>query len=202
MQTISTARRSREILAACVAIAVLVACGGTDETLDTAVATGQLPTPSTASTDLSGLSDANMFSVLALINGSEIRAAQLAEQRATNLQIKEFATDMIREHRSLQESVDSVALMLNVTPQSPPVADSMQARMQALRDSVSTIASTEFDRAYMQSQVQAHEQALEALRQLTTAADAAPLRATIDRAIEAVETHLTRARSITPAAAG
>ena len=109
---------------------------------------------------------------------------------------------MIREHRSLQESVDSVALMLNVTPQSPPVADSMQARMQALRDSVSTIASTEFDRAYMQSQVQAHEQALEALRQLTTAADAAPLRATIDRAIEAVETHLTRARSITPAADG
>ena len=57
--------------------------------------------------------------MLALINGGEILAAQSAGQRATNSQVNAFAPDMIREHRSLQESIDSLAL--NVTPQSPPL---------------------------------------------------------------------------------
>ena len=200
MHTISTTQRRREILLVFAAVAVLVACGGTEETLDTAVAAGQLPAPATTTMDLSGLSDANILSVLALINGSEILAAQAAQQHATDSQVREFASDMIREHQSLQGSVDSVALSLNITPQSPPVADSMQAHMRAMRDSVDAIGKAEFDRAYMQSQLRAHEQALETLRQLATTADAAPLRATIDRAVQTVEAHLARARSMTAAA--
>ena len=56
MHTLSPTRRTRAIVPVCAALTLFAACNDRSETgaVDTAVATGQLPAPSAATTDLSG----------------------------------------------------------------------------------------------------------------------------------------------------
>ena len=187
-----------------VAFTTFVSCRGREESAGETDSAGLVtrPTADSGTVDLGALSDPNRYSVLALINGEEILAAQAAERKARSDDVKQFAQDMIRDHRAFQHAADSLALAKNVTPVSPPVVDSMQARMKSVRDSIGGLTGAEFDRAYMQSQVQAHQQALGAIRSLAGAAQDTTLRNLLERGSETVQDHLERARSISAGLGG
>ena len=188
-------------LAAALGCFALAACGGGDTGSDTAMAgdttaamgdTGMMAGAAPAG----AMSDARIMARMGGSNGMEIATGEIAQEKATSAEVKQFARDMVTEHQGLQAQADSLAVRLNVTPQ-PADADSLT---RALEDARSRLqgepAGAGFDRMYMEMQVQAHESTLNLLNEASAATQNAELRTLIQNATPSVQQHLDRARQI------
>lgn len=183
---------------ACAIGALVVGCsGGDDRTADTMSTAGAVDTSAGAVAN-SGMqmSDANILSVIATINGAEIKDAQTAQQKASSKQVKDFAQQMVTDHRAMQGNLDSLAKAKNLTPQAGPMADSLQNATNAQADSLSKLSGKQFDQAYISAQVTAHQQAVDMLTRMSSSAQDPDLKNAIQQAIPKVQSHLDRARSL------
>jgi len=82
---------------------------------------------------------------------TEIRTSQLALQRSTDPEVREYAQRMIEEHTRSSSQLKELAQKKNVT-----LPNELNPKQQALYDKLSKLQGAEFDRAYMQGQVTAH----------------------------------------------
>jgi putative membrane protein len=142
------------------------------------------------------LSDAQIVSTVAVINGGEMLAAQTAARKASSSAVKAFARQMIADHKAMQGGVDALAKSKKITPQTSPSADSLRNAMKTSRDSLARLSGAAFDRAYITSQVAAHQQALDVLGRLANSAQNADLKKALQDATPKVQAHLDRARTI------
>jgi putative membrane protein len=151
-----------------------------------------------ANTGTSNLSAANIASLIGLTNASEIEAGKLASTKATNADVKAFAKQMVTDHQAMQKSLDSVTAATNLKPEAPQqLSDEKQrASQQTITTLNSTAKGAEFDKAYITSQVQAHQQALNDLQGFSTTATDPQLKAAINAAIPKVQQHLDKAQQI------
>lgn len=194
-------------LAAAGCIAAVAACGGGDAAMDdTAGANagiGAAPGDTAAAPGTAGaMTDAQILAQMSVSNGAEISSSQLAQPKARNQQVKDFARDMIAEHQAMQGQADSLATRANITP-SPAQGDTLQQALDRGREQLQgQAAGAEFDRMYMDMQVTAHEGTLALLNNARGAAQNADLQALIDQAIPKVQQHLDRARQIRGALGG
>ena len=129
-------------------------------------------------------------------NAAEITTSELAQERASNAEVKRFANDMITGHRSMQKQADQLAQKANVTAQPAGTADQMQGMVAAAVDSMKALKGAQFDQKYMAFQVQSHQMTLDNLRRFENQAQNADLKAMITKAIPAVQGHLERAQKI------
>jgi putative membrane protein len=84
---------------------------------------------------------------------AEVQLGQLALQKSSNDDVKQFAQKMVDDHTKLGDQMKQVAQQLSVkVPDSPSGKDkSNMAKMQAL-------SGDEFDKAYIKNMVKDHEQ--------------------------------------------
>lgn len=178
----------------------LAACGGGDANTDTAMGdttAGMMGTDTgMAAGGMAGaMSDQQIVVGMNGSNGMEIATGEIARDKATNADVKQFAADMVTEHQAMQAQADSLSTRLNIVAAAAP--DSVT---QALNDARTRLqgeaAGAGFDRLYMEMQVQAHEATLNMLNQAAGATQNAELRTLVQNAIPAVQTHLDRARQI------
>ena len=199
-------------LAAASCLAAAAACGGGDAAMDdTAGANagiGAAPgdtagaTAGAAPGAAGAMTDPQILAQMSVSNGAEISSSQLAQPKARNQQVKDFARDMIAEHQAMQGQADSLATRANIAP-SPAQGDTLQQTLDRLREQLQgQAAGAEFDRMYMDMQVSSHEGTLALLNNARGAAQNADLRALIDQAIPKVQQHLDRARQIRGALGG
>ena len=143
------------------------------------------------------MSAANIMSVVGVANANEIGSSKIAQEKATNGDVKSFANDMVKEHQAMQQDADQLATQLNVTPQPADRAQQMKNMGEEMINSLqSTAKGAAFDRAYMQGQVQAHQATLDELTALQNAASEEQVRTLITNAIPKVRQHLERAQRI------
>jgi len=198
------------------AVCALGACGKSDAAADSAAAPATAMTPDSSATGMTGtpadsanaanaagapaggaMSAANIAAMIGLTNGTEIQAAKVAQDKATNGDVKSFAKQMITEHQAMQKSLDSLTAAMNVTPQPPGTADQKkQAGEQMIATLNSTAKGAAFDKAYIDGQVQAHQQALNDLQGFSASAPDAQLKSLIDAAIPKVQAHLDKAQQL------
>ena len=188
------------------------ACGGgdgaaTDSTgmgmgASAASATGTMGDSNMAGMNAAGatggtMSEPNIMSMIGLSNAAEIQTSQIAQDKATNAEVKAYARDMIRDHQAMQKGADSLAAANNMQPQSPPQGDQKQQMVNQMTQQLQTTAAgAAFDRAYMTGQVQAHQQTLTELQSYQGMVQTPGLRAMIEKAIPAVQQHLERAQRL------
>jgi putative membrane protein len=142
------------------------------------------------------MSEANIASMVAATNGAEIAAARMAERRGTSSGVKSFAQQMIDDHTAMQKSLDSLMKAKNVTPQSPPQAEQMNQQIKQTSDSLQSLSGAAFDRQYIASQVQMHQQALSDLQRFSGLTQDADLRALLDKSVSTVQQHLQKAQQL------
>jgi putative membrane protein len=149
---------------------------------------------------------------MATADQAEVQAAQIAETKATNSDVRKFAQEMVREHGRAAHEDAELAKKLNVdlkaAEQAGPMVTSVQTMAQQTTEKLNTTAKgAEFDKAYMDSQVQAHQTVLENLQRIagttaggTATADttqgATAVQQAAQKAIPHVQTHLDKARQI------
>jgi len=123
----------------------------------------------------------------------EIEAGKLAEKRSTNPQVKEFAAMMIKDHtestKALKSAIKDSGKALTLPAALP------SDKQDALGDLVKADAK-DFDRKYMESQVDAHQAALNVLQRYAQDGDVAQIKTFAAATAPKVQQHYDRAKVI------
>ena len=153
------ARTTRSLLAA-VALVLAGACKGENK-----------PRPAAPDTTAAREVDSTqVLAYLAAIDQSEVQAAQIGARRASDSEVHRFAQLLWREHAQSGRDLAQLARQLEIDLRSVP-ATPMMSNLQAMSQQTTqllnrTPKSPAFDRAYIDSQVRAHQAALQDLRRI------------------------------------
>jgi putative membrane protein len=160
-----------------VALLSSAACGG-DANEEGAATDTSSAGAATAAGDVGASGTVNpqeAVAFMAAADQSEVQAAQTAAQKATNQDVRQFAQKMQREHSKSAQEIGELAKRLNVDVQASTQQGQMVQTLQQMSQQMSqqlnaTPKGPEFDRVYIDGQVQAHQTVLENLQRIASSA--------------------------------
>ena len=85
----------------------------------------------------------------------EVKAGQLAQQKAQGQQTKDFAQSLVQDHQQAIDQLKKLADQKNVT-----VSDQLDSRRQRMIDELSSLSGQDFDKRFMNQQVRTHKRAI------------------------------------------
>ena len=184
-----------------IAVLALTACSKKESaSTDTTAAS------STVSADTSAMSasapaagtwtDANIIALLDEANVGDSTAGAVAATKGTAAAVRDFAKRMMRDHHQLRVQGQALAKKLNVTPSAPsddPVTPAGQKEMDTLN---STAKGKDFDRAYIDAEVDIHKAVLDLATKAASQTQTAELKNLIQKAAPVIRGHLDKAESI------
>ncbi|MFN2433087.1 MAG: DUF4142 domain-containing protein [Gemmatimonadota bacterium] len=151
----------------------------------------------TGAGEAGAISDSEITAVVSTVNQAEIQAAQLALQKGTSPQVKDFAQKMVNEHKGLQQQARSTAEQGDAEPDPNALSARLQADAEQSLETLRAASGTEFDRAYIDSQVTMYRKVLDTIDdQLLPSADDAELQRVLQEARTSVSEHLNQAEEI------
>jgi putative membrane protein len=122
----------------------------------TALAALALLTPVHAE-DAAPPNDAQIAMIAVVADSIDIDAGKLAEEKASNKEVKEFATTMVRDHTAVNAKATALAKKLNMTPEESATSKSLQADADKTTAKLKGLSGAEFDKAYVDNEVAYHE---------------------------------------------
>lgn len=130
---------------------------------------------------------------LAVGNMYELQAAEVAQSKSSNAQVKELASMITRDHTSAGDKLKSTA-----PTAAPNVAIPMQLdeRRQGLIDNLNAASADDFDKVYLEQQVAAHNETLTLLNGFSDNTDAPALASLARELVQPVTMHRDRAKQL------
>lgn len=130
---------------------------------------------------------------LAVGNMYELQAAEVAQSKSSNAQVKELASMITRDHTSAGDKLKSTA-----PTAAPNVAIPMQLdeRRQGLIDNLNAASADDFDKVYLEQQVAAHNETLTLLNGFSDNTDAPALASLARELVQPVTMHRDRAQQL------
>jgi putative membrane protein len=122
---------------------------------------------------------------------AEVQAAQLAEQRATSPQIKQFAQRMITDHSAANTELQQIAKQANIALPSQPTGKDA-AEGQKLRG----LNGRAFDQAYAQGQQRDHQETVELFQKEASSGQDPALKAFAQKTLPILQQHLQMAEAL------
>jgi len=123
-------------------------------------------------------------------------AGSIAATKGTAAAVRDFARRMERDHHNLRAQGAALAKKLNVTPAAPsddPVQPMAQSEANTLN---STAKGKDFDKAYIDAEVNAHKAVLDLATKAAAQTQNAELKNLIQKAAPVIQGHLDKAESI------
>jgi putative membrane protein len=143
------------------------------------------------------LNDAQIAHAAVTANSIDSAMGELARPKAQNAQVRDFAQMMIRDHGAVNKQAVALAQRLNVTPEANDVSRQLQQSADDARSSLQGRSGAEFDRAYIDREVQYHQAVLDALdRTLIPGAQNPDLKGLLQQVRPNVAAHLQRAQQL------
>lgn len=143
------------------------------------------------------LSDAEIAAIVVTANSIDVQYGEIARERATRADVRQFAETMITDHTAVNESAGALVARLGVTPVPSDVSRSLEEQAEETRAQLRTKSGLEFDRAYIDNEVAYHRAVLSALDELLIpGAQNAELRETLVSVRPAFVAHLEHAESL------
>lgn len=130
-------------------------------------------------------SDDSKFAVDAANGGmAEVELAKLAETKATNPKVKEFAAMMIKDHTKANTELMDLAKTKNITLPATVGADE-----QKVMDDLSKKSGAEFDKAYVDEMVSDHDKDVKLFEKASTDAKDAELKSFAVKTLPVLKMH-------------
>jgi putative membrane protein len=135
-----------------------------------------------------------MLGQLAAANHSEIQQAQDAAKKASDATVKQFASQLVTDHKANQKELKQLATTLGASlPDSGAKTEAESASLGELAGK----SGKEFDQAFLDAQITAHVRNIDKIRnQLLPAADRPELRDYLQKTASAMEGHLASAKQL------
>jgi putative membrane protein len=143
------------------------------------------------------LTDGQIAAILSTVDSAEIEQAQVALQRATRPEIRDFATHMVEQHTAAKQAGAQLASQAGLQPASSPKAQELQATGAKTLETMNAADASNFDITYIDGQIEQHATVLKLIEdQLTPAVNNPALRDQLSNARGMVQQHLDQARRI------
>jgi putative membrane protein len=175
----------RFLLASVAAVAVLSGCARNEPPVEPVVAV-----------DPNSPLAAPMYMTMAASGDQfEIQSSQLALQRSSNPQLRQFAQMLITDHSNMSAQLIAAAQGAGLTPPPPALSAEHAAMLQQLQ----ATPAASFDMAYRDAQVMAHQQALTLHQNYANGGDVPALRTVASSAVPIIQNHLNMIQGMTMA---
>jgi putative membrane protein len=142
------------------------------------------------------LSDANIVSVLDTIDVSEIEAAQLAKQKASNPAVRSYAARLVDEHTEKMQHTIQLANRRGLQPEKPRLAAAVESTHQKTMDELRKKSGRDFDRAYLDYQVTMHQQAVKLVEDTANSVEDTQLKQHLIKTRPDLMRHMAAARDL------
>jgi putative membrane protein len=120
----------------------------------------------------------------------EVDLGRLAEQNASDANVKQFGARMVKDHTTLNNELGTVAKSIGLT-----VPTALSAEQQTEYAKLSKLSGTKFDKVYMDLMVKDHTSDLAAFQKEEAATQNPKLKGAVARAIPIIQEHLNMAKS-------
>jgi putative membrane protein len=158
---------------------------------------GQTAAATATSAAAPTLGDPQIAHVAVTANSIDSAMGALARPKAQNAQVRDFAQTMIRDHGAVNKQAIALATRLNVTPAENDVSRQLQQGAEQARADLGGKTGADFDRAYIDHEVQFHQTVLNALdNTLIPGSQNADLKALLQQVRPNIAAHRERARGI------
>jgi putative membrane protein len=134
--------------------------GGTGATGTTPTPSGSTATSPAANTLRGAAADRNFMDKAAMGGMAEVQLSQVAQQKATRDDVKQFAARMVQDHTQANDELKSIAAKHNVTLPTAPD----RKHEQALQKLQSLTAGEAFDRQYVSLMLADHKETVALFR--------------------------------------
>ena len=94
----------------------------------------------------------------------DIQAAQLALKNTKNKEVRAFATDMMRDHKAVNDKALALVKKLKVTPEDNDISKALSKQAAGKRAELSNLSGVTFDKAYIDNEVAYHKTVNDALQ--------------------------------------
>jgi putative membrane protein len=149
-------------------------------------------TPTTAATTAAqGAADTGFVREVRTDNLLEIRLGALAQKRSTNAAVKQFAQRMVSDHTTMGNEWTSLASRLRLGTTS-----ALDATQQQLLSQLTSVPAADFDRQYMSTMVQDHQNNIATFQRLGPSAQSPEVRQLAAKGLPVLEQHLTMAQQV------
>ena len=185
----------RPLLAGAACLALLAACNSeqSPEAVDKAQDMAAGPVGQTSAATMGS----NMVSAYvpnaAMGDMYEIQAADIALERSQNAQVKELATMIKTDHTAASNAMK--AMLPQAAPDMTPPTE-LDERRQGLIDNLRSASAENFDAAWLDQQIAAHNEALTLHRGFSDNADAPKLAEHARMVLPKIEMHLRQAQEL------
>lgn len=143
------------------------------------------------------LTEAEVAHILSTANKGEIDASKMASKKAEHKDVKSFASMMVKEHQKNDKESKALLKKTKIKPKDNDVSKVLKRNTKDQMDSLKKLKGSEFDKAYMASQIAMHEQVLNTLEtKLIPAAQNPALKSHLEATKTHVETHLAKAKDL------
>lgn len=113
--------------------------------------------------DQKGPNDAEIAHVILTANRIDMETGNLANSKSENMEIKKFAQLMVTDHNSVNKQAIALANKLSVKPIDNDISKSLNKQAKEHIDRLKKINGKEFDKAYIDREVEYHQAVLDAL---------------------------------------
>src|SRR5690349_3897490 len=120
----------------------------------------------TSAGDVATLSQKNVVDHMIVGDSIEIEEAQLAMTRSQNSAVKDFANMLVTDHKSHLDNLRKLAGMSDIGREANSADSSAASAARAFGQLQSMPADSGFDKAFVNAQVQHHQQEIAALKNL------------------------------------
>lgn len=153
--------------------------------IDTAAAQGAAPT------------DPQIAHIAYTAGDIDIKAAELALKTSHNKQVRDFAEEMVRDHKAVNDKALALVNKLNVKPEDNDTSRSLVQQAEQERAKLMTLKGAEFDKAYIDNEVAYHKTVNGALSNtLIPSAQNAELKSLLQSGLKIFQGHQQHAEQI------
>ena len=178
-------------------VAMLSGCGSksteTTDTTEFADSTNEAAADNTASDSASvATEDDAEFAVNAANGGmAEVALSKIAEEKATDPKVKEFAKQMITDHSKANDELKTLAASKNITLPSAPNEEKQKAA-----SNLGSKSGADFDKAYIAQMKKDHDQTVKLFEDAQKDVKDAELKAFIDKTLPVIKAHAEHVKSL------
>src|SRR3954454_833181 len=156
-----------------------------------------LVAPALALAQGKGPSDPQIAHIVVTANQIDIDAGKVAKSKSKNKEVQAFAQQMITDHGAVNKQAGALAKKLGVKPQDNDTSKALKKGAQANMAKLKNMKGTQFDKAYVDHEVDYHQQVLDAIdKVLVPSAQNAELKGLIEKVRPAIQTHLDHAKQL------
>jgi putative membrane protein len=131
------------------------------------------------------MADTNFILAAAQGGMTEVKLGELAAVNGMRADVKEFGQMMVKDHTAINNDLKTLAMQKGVT-----LPDGLDAKHQAMADKMAALTGSQFDDAYINAMIKAHQKDDKAFKAEAAATQDADIKSFLDKSIPVVEAHL------------